>query len=209
MGDVVAEVVAEVAGDFARVFFEVVRGFDVACGEAVAHVDHLKADVFVFFEAGHEVFGFGDGVVPLADVALLASDVEGDSVGGQAEVTGKDEEVVGHVGVAAEFAREGPVGGDGVFDEDADVHFGAGGMLGDVFEVFLAVRCVHAYAFFVKARDVCGFFDGVAVADSFGGDVVGHDFVEFIAGCDVEVGSKLGQEADDLRCRVCFCRVID
>ena len=69
-----------------------------------------------------EVFCFRDGVIPLADVALLASDMERNAVGGEPKVASLDEEIVGHIGMAAEFAGQRPVCGNRIFDENAYVY---------------------------------------------------------------------------------------
>ncbi len=117
----VAEVFLEEAGDLFGVGLQVVGALDVVCREAAAHVDHLQGDAVFFLEALEDHLDLGNRRVPHVDVALLAADVEGDAVGHQAQLLGQDQQVQGHVRLAAELAAQRPVGAGRAFGEDAHV----------------------------------------------------------------------------------------
>src|SRR5690606_18852884 len=103
--------------------------------EAATHVDHLQGDAIFFLQALEDHLDLGDGGVPDVDIALLRTNVEGDAVGYQAQLLGQDQQVQGHVRLAAELAGERPVGAGGAFGEDAHVDLRARRGLGDVAQV--------------------------------------------------------------------------
>lgn len=207
--EVRAEVLGQIAGNLGGVFRKIVGRLRIGGREAAAHIDHLQRNAFFLLKGGHQVLRLGDGVVPLPDIALLAADVKGYAVGGQALFAGLHEKVVCHVGMTAEFARKRPVGGHRVLNQYADVDLRARSAFRDIPEVFLAVGGVHTDALFIEIRNVFGFLDGISVADSFGSDPEGKDLVQFVSGGNVKIGTKLGQEGDNLGRRVCLYRIID
>ncbi len=135
--------------------------------------------------------------------------MEGNAVRNQAQVTGEDQQVHGHVGLAAELARQRPVGGGRAFGQDAHVHLGARGGLGDVAQVGFGVGGVQANALLVEVADVLGLLDGVAVADAIGADTLVHHLVQLIDRGDVEVRAFFLEQVDDLDGRVGLDCVVD
>ncbi|MCY1437848.1 hypothetical protein D9M71_540240 [compost metagenome] len=135
--------------------------------------------------------------------------MEGDAVRHQAQVAGEDQQVHGHVGLAAEFARQRPVGGGRAFGQDTHVDFRARCGLGDVAQVGFGVGGEQAHALLVEVADVLGFLDGVAVADLVGADAATKHFVQLIDRGDVEARAFLFEQVDDLDGRVGLDRVVD
>src|SRR5476649_2096133 len=206
---VVAEIFLEEADDFFGVGFQAVGAGDVVGREATAHVDQLEVDAVFFLQAFEDHFDLGNRRVPHADVALLRANVEGDAVWHQAQVTGEDQQVHGHVGLAAEFARQRPVSSGRAFGEDAHVDFRTRRGLGDVAQVGFGVGGIQTHALLVEVANVLGFLDGVAVADAIRADALVHDFVELVDRRDVEVRAFLFEQVDDFDGRVGLDRVVD
>ena len=134
--------------------------------------------------------------------------MERQAVRHQAQVAGEDQQVHGHVGLAAEFARQRPVGSGGAFGEDTYIDFRARRGLGDIAQVGFRVGGVQAHALVVEVADVLGFLDGVAVADALRADTGGQHFVQLVDRGDVEVRALVAQQVDDLDGRVGLHRVI-
>ncbi len=135
--------------------------------------------------------------------------MEGDAVGLQLQLTGEDQQVHCHVGLAAELARQGPIGRGRTFGEDADVDFRTRGGLGDVAQIRFRVGGEHAHALVVEVSDVFGFLDGVAVADALRADTTGHDLVQLVDRGDVEARALVTQQVDDFNRRVGLHGVVD
>ncbi|MNR02428.1 hypothetical protein D3C85_1182780 [compost metagenome] len=135
--------------------------------------------------------------------------MEGHAIGHQAQLLGEDQQVQGHVRVAAELARQRPVGRGGAFGEDAHIDLGAGGGLGDVAQVGFGVGGEQAHALLVEVADVPGFLDGVAVADALRADTGLHHLVQLVDGGDVEVRPLVTQQLGDLGGRVGLHCVVD
>ena len=104
LGQLVAKVFLQEAGNFFRVGLQGVGLGQVVGREAPAHVDHLQGDVVFFLQTLEDHLDLGNGGIPGADVALLRAHVEGDAVGLQAQFLGQHQQVHGHVGLAAELA---------------------------------------------------------------------------------------------------------
>ncbi len=135
--------------------------------------------------------------------------MEGYAVRHQAQVAGEDQQVHGHVGLAAELARQRPVGGGRAFGEDAYVDFRARCGLGDVAQVGFGVGGVQAHALLVEVADVLGFLDGVAVADAIRADALVQHFIQLVDRGDVEARAFLVQQVDDFDGRVGLDGVVD
>ncbi|MNJ45037.1 hypothetical protein D3C77_401150 [compost metagenome] len=206
---VVTEVFLEEADDFFGVGFQAVGTGDVVGREAATHVDQLEFDAVFFFQALEDHLDLGDGCVPDADIALLGANVEGNAVRHQAQVAGEDQQVHGHVGLAAELARQWPVGGGRAFSEDAHIDFRTRRGLGDVAQVGFGVGGIQTHALLVEVADVLGFLDGVAIADAIGTDAAVHDLVQLVDRGDVEARALFLEQVDDLHGRVGLDRVVD
>src|SRR5690606_23815553 len=102
--EVLPEIFLDKTGDLFRVGVERVGPGKVIGGEAATQVQHFQRDVVFFLEPLEDDLYLADGSIPGTDVALLRPDVEGDAVGLQAEVAGKDQNVHCHVALAAELA---------------------------------------------------------------------------------------------------------
>lgn len=111
--------------------------------------------------------------------------------------------------LAAEFARQWPVGGGGAFGEDAHIDFRTRGGLGDVAQVGFGVGGIQTHALLIEVADVLGFLDGVAVADVGRVDAAAQHFVQLVDRGDVEAGAFFVQQVDDLGGRVGLDRVVD
>src|SRR6185437_15156636 len=81
----------------------------VARGKAAADIDHAQGDVGLGEQREH-ARGAADGAVPLRQVGLLRADMEGDAIGLQTKVARLAQEIDGHLGRAAELARQRPFG---------------------------------------------------------------------------------------------------
>ncbi|MNN47761.1 hypothetical protein D3C81_1621950 [compost metagenome] len=135
--------------------------------------------------------------------------MERDAVRHQAQVASEDQQVHGHVGLAAELARQRPVGSGRAFGEDTHVNLRTRRGLGDVAQVGFGVGGVQAHALLVEVANVLGFLDGVAVADAVSADATVHDLVQLVDRGDVEVRPFFLEQVDDFHGRVGLDRVID
>jgi len=135
--------------------------------------------------------------------------VERDAVRHQTEVAGQDQQVHGHVGLAAELARQRPVSGGRAFGEDAHIDFRTRRGFGDVAQVGFGVGGVQAHALLEEVADVLGLLDSVAVADLIRADATAQDFVQLIDGGDIKARAFLFEQVDDLDSRVGLDRVVD
>src|SRR5213076_231641 len=97
--------------------------------------------------------GHRQRAVPRLHLALLRADMERDAARFQPQPLGKVEHLDRHFRVAAELARQWPLGARAVV-EDAAEHFGAGGGTGDLLDLGAAVDREQANAEREGARDV-------------------------------------------------------
>ncbi len=123
--------------------------------------------------------------------------MEGNAVRFQAQLAGKNQQIHGHVGLAAELARQRPVGRGRAFGKDAYIDLRARRGLGDVAQVGFGVGGEHAHALLEEVADIPGFLDGVAVADALRTDAAGHDLVQLVDRGDVEARALVTQQVDD------------
>ncbi len=135
--------------------------------------------------------------------------MEGNAVGLQAQLAGQDQQVHGHVGLAAELARQRPVCGSRALGENTHVDLGAGSGLGDVAQVGFGVGGEQAHALLVEVADVLGFLDGVAVADALRTDAGLHHLVQFVDRGDIEVRTLVAQQLGDFGSGIGLHRVVD
>ena len=91
--------------------------------------------------------------------------MERDAIGLEAEPMGVLQHVRGHLGLAAELARQRPFGA-GAVAQDAAEHLRAGRGAGDLLDLGLAVDREQADAEREGARDVALLLDGVAEGDA-------------------------------------------
>ena len=135
--------------------------------------------------------------------------MEADAPRLEPQLTGQQDEVYGHIGVAAEFARKRPVGGFAAFGQDAAEHARAGSLFGDVAQVGFAVGGEKTDALFVEVADVGGLFDGVAVADALRLDAERKHPVQFIARSDVETRAEIAEQFQNFSRRIRLDGVIN
>jgi hypothetical protein len=163
----------------------------IARRKAAAHVDHAQRDPLVG-QPPEQVRRRGERGVPLGRIALLRADMEGNAVGGEAQVAGLEQQGLGHIGLAAELARQGPVralatGQDAA--EDARAGCGAGEFL----QLRLAVEGEKGDAERMGARDVAFLFDRVAKGNPLRPRAGGERHVDLRDGGGVEAGAQRGE----------------
>ncbi len=135
--------------------------------------------------------------------------MERDTVRHQAQIASKNQQVHGHVGLAAEFARQRPVSGGRAFSQDTHIDFRARCCLGDVAQVGFGIGCKQTHALLVEVANVLGFLDGVAVAHALRADTTAHDLVQFVDRRDVEARTLVLEQIDDFNGRVGFDGVVN
>ncbi len=134
--------------------------------------------------------------------------MEGHTVGFQAQVPGQNHQIQRHVRLAAELARQRPVGGVRAFGEDAHIHPGTRRRLGDVAQVRFRVGGEHAHALLVESADVAGLLDGVAENAALRRHPQTHHFFQLVDRGDIEISAPVTQQADQLSGRVRLYRVV-
>jgi len=135
--------------------------------------------------------------------------VERDAVRHQAQLLGEDQQVQGHVRVAAELARQRPVGAVGTFGEDTHINLCPRRRLGNVAQVGFRVGGEQAHALLIEVANIAGLLDGIAIADALGSYASAHHLVQLVDGGDVEVAALVAQQLGDLDGRIGLDRVID
>src|SRR6185312_6689463 len=98
-------------------------------------------------------------------LTLLRADMERDAARLQAQTLGEVEHLDRHLRIAAELARQRPLGACAVI-EDAAEHLGAGGGTGDLFDLCSAVDREQANAEREGTRDVALLLDRIAIGDA-------------------------------------------
>ncbi len=134
--------------------------------------------------------------------------MEGHAIGHQAQLTGQHQQIHGHIALAAELARQRPVGSGRAFGQNAHVHLGTRRGLGDIAQVGFGVGGEQTHALLVEGADVLGLLDGVAVADLLRLDAQRQHLVQLVDGGDVEVRALVLQQAEHFIGRIGFYRVI-
>ena len=127
----------------------------------------------------------------------------------QAQIPGQDQQVHGHIGLAAELAGQRPVGGQGTFCQNTHIHLGTGCRLGNVAQVCLGVGGIQTHTLLVEGANVLRLLDGVAIADAVAGNTQTHDLVQLIYRRDIEIGTLVPQHGQNLRSRVGLHRIVD
>src|SRR5262249_49934350 len=108
-GNGIPEMLAQRAEDRLAIALELGRLAHVAGRESAAQIDHGKADA-TLGAAPEDRSGGSERPVPRLDVVLLRSDVKGDAVGNQAKPLRQFQDIGGIFRLAAEFARQRPLG---------------------------------------------------------------------------------------------------
>jgi hypothetical protein len=127
--------------------------------------------------------------------------MERDAARLQAQTLGEVEHLDRHFRVAAELARQRPLGACAVIENAAE-HFGAGGGTGDLLDLGGAVDREQANAEREGARDVALLLDRVAIGDAVGRGTRGQRHLDFGDGRRVEAGAERGQQRQHFRRRV-------
>jgi hypothetical protein len=117
------------------------------------------------------------------------------------EPVGMLEHVGGHGGIAAELARQRPLGA-GAVEQEAAEHPCAGGGTGDLLDLGLAVGREQANPQREGAGDVALLLDGVAVGDAVGRGAGGEHHLDLGDRGGVEAGAEGGESRQHLRRRV-------
>ena len=101
----------------------------------------------------------------------------------------------GHIGRAAEFARQRPIGLT-VFDQQADIDLCTGRVFGELFQLFGGIGGKQANARAIGKGDVGGFLDGVAEGHARGTGPLRQAQLDLGARGGVEMRA-LGHQAGD------------
>jgi hypothetical protein len=134
--------------------------------------------------------------------------MEGQAHGREAEVTGEAHERQDLVARGAELAGQRPVGAGGL-DDQADVDLRAGGMLGDLLELFLGVGGEKRDAGGMGEGDVGGAFHRVAEGHRLGTCAERQAKLDLPARGGVEMGAEVDQTLDDLARGVRLHGIVD
>ena len=173
--------------------------------EAAAHVDHGQVDPALGAVTEHGR-GHRQRPVPRLHLALLRADMERDADRLQAQTLGEVEHVDRHLRVAAELARQRPLGA-GAIIEDAAEHLRAGSGAGDLLDLGGAVDREQANPERERARDVALLLDRVAIGDAVRRRTGGQRHFDFGDRRGVEAGAERGQQRQHFRRRVGLHRV--
>ena len=173
--------------------------------EAAAHVDHGQVDPTLGAVTEHRR-GHRQGTIPRLHLALLRADMERDAARLQAQTLGEVEHLDRHLRVAAELARQRPLGA-GAIIENAAEHLGAGGGTGDLLDFGGAVDREQANAERKGARDVALLLDRIAIGDAVRRRTGSQRHFDFGDGRGVEARAHRGQQRQHFRRRVCLHRV--
>ena len=202
-----AEVVADRAVDRVSVLCFLWDVLQVAGGEPTAEVDHLQLDP-ARLEGAEDVGRRAERLVPSARVLLLRADVEGDAVRREPLRVRMGQDVDCHLRLAAELARQGPLGARAVA-QDAAVDARARRLAGDLVGLGLAVDGKERHAAREGGRDVALLLDGVAERDALRRRAGSERHVDLLHRGAVEVGAELGEQREDFGRRVRLHRVVD
>ena len=124
-------------------------------------------------------------------------------MGDQAEPMRVLEHVRSRGGLAAELARQRPLGAD-VVAQDAAEHATAGSGAGDLLDLGLAVDRIERDPERVRARDIALLLDGVAEGDAVGRGAGGEHHLDLGDRGGVEAGAEPGEQLEHFRRRVGF-----
>ena len=132
--------------------------------------------------------------------------MEGDTVGIETHVARLAQQIDRHLGRAAEFTRQRPIGA-GAFNQDAAEDACPRSRAGELFHLGLAVEGEEAHALLIGIGDVALFLDRVAVGDVLGGDAALQAEVDLVAAGDVEARAQILECRNHLGRRVRLDRV--
>src|SRR5262249_14625598 len=121
----------------------------------------------------------------------------------EAEAVGMVEHFDRHLLVAAELARQWPLGA-GAVEQEAAEHLRAGGGAGDLLDLGLAVDGKESHAERIGARDVTLLLDGVAERDALRRRARRERHLDLGDRSGVEAGAKRSEQREQLRRRVCL-----
>ena len=121
---------------------------------------------------------------------------------------GVQQHVHRHGGLAAELARQRPLGA-GAIGEDAAEHLGARGGARDLLHFLVRIDGEERNAQRMGARDVALLLDGVAEGDAIGRGTGSQRHLDLRHRGGVEAGAEAGQQLQDLRRRVGLHRIED
>ena len=174
-------------------------------GKPAAHVDHGQVNSPLATITEHRR-RHRQRAIPSLHLALLRTDMERNAHGVQAQTLGEVEHLDRHLRIAAEFARQRPLGARAVI-EDAAEHLRAGSGAGDLLDLGGAVDSEQANAERVGARDIALLLDGVAEGDAVRRRAGGQRHLDLGDGCSVEARAERSQQVQHLGRRVGLHRV--
>ncbi len=175
--------------------------------KAAAQIDQGQMHA-LGLQPAEQVRGLGQCVVPLLRIALLRADMERHADRGQPLARRGLQQLFGHGHVAAELARQRPVGAD-AGGQDAAEHLRARGGLGQLVQLGLAVERIEPHAQRIGGRDIDLLLDRVAERDVLRRGAGGQRHADFRDAGGVEARAQAGQPRQDLGRRVGLHRVID
>ena len=135
--------------------------------------------------------------------------METDSARLEPDLAGQQHQIDRHVRVAAELARQRPVGRLAAFGQNPAEDPGARRLLRNVAQVRFAVGCEKGDALFMEVTDIRGLLDRISVADAVRGNSERQHPVQLVARRDIEMGTQVAQQLEHLNCRIRFHRIID
>ncbi len=172
-----------------------------------ADIDHAQIDIGLGEQREHARRS-ADGAVPLPQIGLLRADMERHAVRIEAEAARLPQEVDRHLGDAAEFARQRPVGA-GAIDQDAAENPRPRGRPRQLLELVRAVEGEQAQSRAISKDDVLFLFYRVAERQPVRGHAVIEAQLDFAAAGHVEIGALAVEHGEDRRGRVGLYRIVD
>ena len=200
LGDLVAEMPAQRAEDRLAVALELRRLAQIFRRKAAAEIDHVQRDAALGATA-EDRGGRSERAVPGLDIVLLRADMERDAVREEPALVRKLQDVGRIVRLAAELARERPLGARAVAMDAAD-HAAAGSGARNLLDLGLAVDREQRDAQSVGRRDLALLLDRVAVGDAVRGAAGREHRLGLAHRGDVEARAEFDQELEDFGRRV-------
>ena len=177
----------------------------VAARESAAEIEEFQFDS-VLRQLGEEMRRMADRLVPGMGLALLRADVERNPGRHEAEVPGFAQKDRRHGRIAAELARERPVGEFRV-GENAAKHPRPRRRPRNLVEFAFAVECEQADAIAEGCRDRRLRLDRVAEGETIGRDSHREAALDLAFAGEIERGVEAGQARDEVFCRIGFHRI--
>src|SRR6266849_7670796 len=168
--------------------------------KAAAEIDHCELNAALRAGAENRRRRL-ERLVPSLRATLLGADVEGHAMGVETEPVGVFKHVDRHRQVAAELARERPLG-PGAVEQEAAEHSRARRGPGNLLDLRLAIDREYPDSESEGAGDVTLLLDGVAIRNAVGRSARGKRHLDLGDRSGIETGAEAGKQRQHFRRRV-------